>query len=86
MGPVVEQGAEPEQRVYRVFSHHGDHKKLETGGGKRECRYLDSAIDAEHVYCLLHQSFGSPPHTLTPSPLTDFPPSLGSPLLQKVSP
>ena len=86
------QGAESEgseageDRVYRLFSHQGTLEKMDGGGGggKKECRYLTSALDVEATYSQLYQSFVSSPHSLTPSPLTLLPPSLGSPLLQKV--
>ncbi|CAI8041057.1 Protein mono-ADP-ribosyltransferase PARP4 [Geodia barretti] len=85
------QGAESEgseageDRVYRLFSHQGTLEKMDGGGGggKKECRYLTSALDVEATYSQLYQSFVSSPHSLTPSPLTLLPPSLGSPLLQK---
>ena len=80
----AEKAVEPSQRVYRVFGHHGNLERVETEVGRRECWYLDSALDAEHVYCQLHRSFSSPPHSLSASPFTNLPPSLGSPQLQKV--
>lgn len=91
MGTVVTgagQGAESERegQVYRVFSHHGTLEKVETGAGKKECRYLESALDAEHTYSQLYQTFLSSPHSLSPSLLTSSSSSssVGSPLLQKV--
>ena len=93
MGAIkgVGQGAESEGseagegRAYRVFSHQGTLEKMDGGGaGKKECRYVTSALDVEATYSQLYQTFMSSPHSLTPSPLTLLPPSLGSPLLQKV--
>ena len=51
-------------------------------GGKRECRYVGSALDVEYVYSQLYQQFSSSPHNLTKS--TTLPPHIGSPQLEKV--
>ena len=48
-------------------------------GGKRECRYVGSALDVEYVYSQLYQHS---PHNFTKS--TTLPPHIGSPQLEKV--
>jgi hypothetical protein len=49
--------------------------------GKRECRYVETALDVEYVYSQLHRTFTSSPHTLTPSHFISA--LVGSPQLRK---
>jgi len=71
--------------LYRVFTHHGVLEKRDAKSGdigKKECRYVTSALDVEYIYSQLYRQFTSSPHNLTK--VTFLSSHIGSPQLKKV--
>ncbi|XP_033122166.1 protein mono-ADP-ribosyltransferase PARP4-like [Anneissia japonica] len=62
--PIANQTAvNEEQYCFRVFSHHGNCKKVKNEtSGTRECRYLHSSSDALKTYAHLYRLYTGPAH------------------------